>query len=152
MASIRNSIKAIIVRDGRLLMLKCDSDQNEMPYYILPGGGQEFGECFKKALRRECMEELGTRVEPDELMLVREFICENHAKFGACHQVEYMFRCSLLEALSPEKATLPDNEQIGLEWIEIARLGEYNIYPRALARCLDENGNRIGAIYIGAVD
>jgi len=54
---VRLSVKAIIVREGRLLVLKCRDQQGF--WYVLPGGGQQVGETLDQALRRECLEELG---------------------------------------------------------------------------------------------
>ncbi|MCK5199463.1 MAG: NUDIX domain-containing protein [Spirochaetales bacterium] len=57
MYPVRNSVKAIIIEDGKLLVIrKSDSDGY---YYILPGGGQEKDETFIETVKRECMEELG---------------------------------------------------------------------------------------------
>ena len=39
---IRNSVKAIIIQDNKLLVTKLQ-DEDGM-YYLLPGGGQEVGE------------------------------------------------------------------------------------------------------------
>ncbi|MEC1177482.1 NUDIX domain-containing protein [Metasolibacillus meyeri] len=50
--TIRNSAKAIIVKDEKLLAIKIQ--ENGGTYYILPGGGQEHGENLHQALQREC--------------------------------------------------------------------------------------------------
>ena len=70
--AIRNSAKAVIVKDGNLLALKMQ--ENNSTYYILPGGGQEHGENLHQALVRECKEELGAEVEIGDLIFVREYI------------------------------------------------------------------------------
>lgn len=57
---IRPSVRAIIIRDGNVLMvhsLKYD-------YYKFPGGGMEAGECRTEALCREVAEEAGRAVDP----------------------------------------------------------------------------------------
>ena len=57
---VRNSAKAVIIRDNKLLVLiKRDQDG---PYAVLPGGGQRWGETLPDALMRECQEEIGTLV------------------------------------------------------------------------------------------
>lgn len=63
---IRNSAKAIVVKEGKLLTIKMH--ENGGTYYILPGGGQEHGENLHQALERECKEELGAEVEIRELL------------------------------------------------------------------------------------
>ena len=50
----RNSAKAVILKDNKLLAIeKVDRDGQ---WYLLPGGGQEFGETLIDALKRECLE------------------------------------------------------------------------------------------------
>ncbi len=58
------SAAAVIVRDGRILMIK-DPAQGMQ---VLPGGHLHWGESVEDGLRREVFEETGYRVEPDELL------------------------------------------------------------------------------------
>jgi 8-oxo-dGTP pyrophosphatase MutT (NUDIX family) len=74
--SIRNSAKAVIINDQKLLAIKKEDDDGF--YYILPGGGQEIYEDFASALKRECLEEIGADVIVGELRYVREYIGQNH--------------------------------------------------------------------------
>ena len=59
---IRNAVRAIIVRDAHILLLR---KQGGGPgdRFALPGGGQDAGETLFQALQRECQEEIGTSVE-----------------------------------------------------------------------------------------
>ena len=53
---IRNSVKAIIIQDGKLL---CNENEDARGiFYCVPGGGQEYQESLTDALVRECMEEI----------------------------------------------------------------------------------------------
>ena len=52
----RYSIKAIIIRDGKLLAESCDYGRGR--FCKLPGGGHQWGETMEQALIRECKEEL----------------------------------------------------------------------------------------------
>lgn len=133
MPAIRNSVKAVICHEGRLLAIrKRDADG---AYYILPGGGQEFGETFHETLRRECLEEVNAEVEIGPLLFIREYIGAHHefaASDGDAHQVEYMFRCNLKEPAALRTGQLPDEGQEGLEWLPLSGLGEARLYPKAL--------------------
>jgi len=71
MKPIRNSAKAIIIKDGKLLTTKNQSRTGI--FFILPGGGQEFGETLHETLERECREEIGCKVEVSELLWIREY-------------------------------------------------------------------------------
>lgn len=129
---IRNSAKAVIVKEGKLLTIKIH--ENGDTYYILPGGGQEHGENLHRALERECIEELGAKVEIGELLFVREYIGKNHelaTYHSHAHQTEFMFLCNVNQVLFIN-GTSPDKGQIGIEWLPISELLEYELFPRAL--------------------
>ena len=86
---LRNSAKAIIIQNNRLLAIRGKDPWGD--YYLLPGGGQRAGETILEALQRECLEEIGTTVVTHDLRLVREYIGRNHefAEYaGDVHQVE----------------------------------------------------------------
>ena len=59
--AIRVGIKALIVRDGRILLNRCRRG-DKFTYYTLPGGGQRQYESVMQALEREIREETGLRV------------------------------------------------------------------------------------------
>jgi ADP-ribose pyrophosphatase len=134
MKSIRNSAKAVIIRDNLLLLTKNKDDEGF--FYLFPGGGQEKGEELKDAAVRECMEEIGQEVEVGELLFVREYIGKNHqfAEWDSdVHQVEFYFRCSLKHPDSAMGNGIhPDEHQVGVEWVPFARLDEIRVYPSAL--------------------
>ena len=99
MNQIRNSAKAIILRDGALLCTKNVGWRGD-EYFILPGGGQNPGETLVEALERECLEEIGARVKVLALRYVRDYIGKNHGfaeRHAEVHQIEYMFVCDLLD-------------------------------------------------------
>ncbi len=151
MKPIRNSAKAIIVRDGALLLTKNVGWRGD-DYYLLPGGGQDHGETIVQALERECLEEIGARVRVGALRYVRDYIGKNHAfaeRQADVHQIEYMFSCELLEEPSHLKSSNPDAGQTGLAWIELRKLPELQIFPSDIKRLILPNGELTGAIYLG---
>lgn len=58
----RYSIKAIIIRDNKILVESCDYGRGR--FCKLPGGGHQWGETMSEALIRECKEELNLDVIP----------------------------------------------------------------------------------------
>jgi len=130
---VRTAAKAIIVRDGSLLVTANHDRQGR--YYLLPGGGQYKGETLIEALERECWEEIGVHVQVDKLALVRDYIGSNH-EFAAeddSHQLELMFLCALPPGKEPDAGSAPDGPQTGFAWLPLSRLRCYRIYPTALA-------------------
>lgn len=75
MVAIRNSAKALILRDGSLLTTMAET-RSDGTYYVLPGGGQEAGETLAEAVVRECREELGAEVAVERLLYIRERVEE----------------------------------------------------------------------------
>ncbi|MFC5700327.1 NUDIX domain-containing protein [Cohnella faecalis] len=134
MMPIRNSAKAIIIHNESLLLTKNKDDQGY--FYLFPGGGQEKGEELKHAVKRECMEEAGCEVEVEDLLFIREYIGKNHefAEWDKeVHQVEFYFRCILENKDTPASiGENPDENQVGVEWVELSRLDEIRLYPNAL--------------------
>ena|ERR1700754_1748581 len=150
MSGVRLSVKAIIIKDGRLLVLKC-RDQKGL-WYALPGGGQQAGETLDEALRRECLEELGCEVRMGTLRFIRDYI-SNHHEFAAtdpdAHQVELMFEGHLES--EPSAATQPDSMQEGFAWLEITELPGCRLYPRVLEQVLSSR-DKVGVVYLGDVN
>jgi len=149
--SIRNSAKAVIVKDGRLLLTR-NRDRDGF-FYLFPGGGQEKGEELRDAVVRECLEEIGREVVAHDLICLREYIGANHefAEWdGHIHQVEFYFRCELKDdGLGDDfgRGSNPDQAQDGVEWIELDRLDRIRLYPRTLGNKL--RAEPFGACYIG---
>lgn len=136
MYPVRNSAKAIIVEDGKLLCIrKLDALG---AYCILPGGGQEKEETFPEALRRECLEELGAEVRVGKLRHIREYIGKNHELGPAdtAHQVEFMFECELLTRPDMALASHLDEGQDSIEWVELTASGNARVFPKVLVERL----------------
>jgi 8-oxo-dGTP pyrophosphatase MutT (NUDIX family) len=150
MPHVRVAAKAIVMRDGRLLVTR--NENAEGAFFLLPGGGQEHGESLPVALRREVMEEVGVPVEVHDLVLVRDYIARNHefAQQGDVHQLELFFRCTLQVDTLPSNGPHPDIWQTGVEWLDLTGPDAARLYPKVLQRLL--LATRIqGPIYIGDV-
>jgi 8-oxo-dGTP diphosphatase len=116
--SIRNSAKAIIIVNARLLTVK--NPYADGFFYILPGGGQLPGEMLTSALQRECREGLSVDVDVGDLVCIREYIGSNHefeTDDADVHAIEFMFDCSLREGALVGVGELPDVLQVGFQWI-----------------------------------
>jgi len=149
---VRTAAKAIVVRDGHLLAIKCHG--REGLFYILPGGGQEPGEDLHGCLRRECLEEIGADVEIGPLRYVRDYVGRNHQfaeQEGHVHALELMFACTLCGEPA-QGGTRPDDLQLGVEWLPLARIDEYPLMPRALRAHLRDWPAAGAPAYLGDVN
>lgn len=135
---IRNSAKAVIIFNNLLLVIQ--KMDEEGPWYLLPGGGQKFGETLVETLERECLEELGAEVEIGKMIFSREYIGMNHEfaeHDSKIHQVEFYFSCKLKSELNQLKASKPDNGQVGVSWVSLED-SLARIYPKFLLNALLE--------------
>jgi len=152
--SVRTSAKAIIIRDGQILLTENRDDRGL--WYLPPGGGQEPGETLHAALLRECREEIGAVVEIGELCFIREYIGGSHEfayKDADVHQVEFFFACAIAADYEPSIGTVPDSMQIGAKWIPLAELGEHRFYPSTLRTHLESHASLAAQpIYLGDVN
>jgi ADP-ribose pyrophosphatase YjhB (NUDIX family) len=151
---IRNSAKAIIIDGGRLLTIRC-TDDDGLPFYLLPGGGQNKKESITDALIRECREEVGVTVIPGDIRYVRDYISMNH-EFAQTnpefHQVEFMFICRINGDDEPHMGHIKDEWQNGVEWLDLKRIAEYALYPKALKKLITSAGDLTGPVYLGDVN
>jgi 8-oxo-dGTP pyrophosphatase MutT (NUDIX family) len=78
---IRNGVRAVILRERQLLLLrKAYEDGSER--YVLPGGAQDAGETLTDALQRECREEIGTEVTVSGLLYLADYFKPRTAQPG----------------------------------------------------------------------
>jgi 8-oxo-dGTP diphosphatase len=87
--SPRIRVAGIVIDDDRVLMVA--HRKHGETYWLLPGGGVEFGESLHDALVRELYEELNVTVEPGEIALV----CDSIHPRGKRHIVNICFRCRI---------------------------------------------------------
>lgn len=153
--NIRNSAKAIIVQDNKLIVIK--KKDKDGYYYILPGGGQEHGENLHQTLRRECIEEINADVEIGGLIFIREYIGKNHEYFeieSKVHQVEYMFLCKVTQGSEGVgNGVVPDVGQISVEWLPLSELMNYRLYPQTMReKIIDYFSGKDLPIYLGDIN
>lgn len=116
----RIRVSGILTKDGKILFVKHRKKGEE--YYLLPGGGVDFGETFETALKREFLEEVNINISVDKLCIISEGVDPK----GEKHIINLVF---LVDYVSGE-IVLPDEERIvGIEYLEVTNLNNYVIYP-----------------------
>ncbi len=153
MRPVRNSAKAVIIRDGRLLAIELRDEQG--PWFALPGGGQLPGETLHQALIRECREEVNALVRIGPLRFVREYISAHHEfahEDAEAHQVDFMFACELLDPDEVRPGSEPDQGQLGVAWLDLEGLGDHRLYPLSLRARLQRPAPEDGPVYLGDIN
>lgn len=112
---MRQSVRAIIVRDGNLLVMKRNKFGKE--YYTLVGGGVDPGETLEQSLVRELYEETGVTAQSARLVFVEQA--------GTLYGDQYIYLC---DGASGEPALNPNSEEA-----KISSLGQNTYQPMWLA-------------------
>jgi 8-oxo-dGTP pyrophosphatase MutT (NUDIX family) len=153
MDPVRNSGKAIVIRDESLLAIVHRDEEGD--WFSLPGGGQEPGETLTDALQRECLEELGVGVVVGPLRHIREYIGANHEfrdEDADAHQIDFMFECSLSGDLPDAPPSHPDATQTGIRWLPLTLLPAARLFPKELRRYLVGEIDPNAPVYLGDVN
>lgn len=85
--NVRVRVCGILIDQDKLLLIA--HKKNDEIYWLLPGGGVDYGESLKEALCREFLEELNVSIDVDEIALVSDSIDPE----GNRHVVNLCFAC-----------------------------------------------------------
>jgi ADP-ribose pyrophosphatase YjhB (NUDIX family) len=158
--TIRNAVRAVIIKDERVLLLRKEyEDGSEL--YALPGGGQDTGETLEAALKRECLEEIGCDVELCELLQVADYFKPRPTTPPSRrHLLELLFRCSVPADYTPGNGSHPDKHQVDVTWVAVGDVHRLPMMPASLANVLGSLCERssktasksLQQVYIGVLD
>ena len=126
--SPRLAVRAILVHEGRLLIVNAYADQRG-GLMCAPGGGVEVGASLPDNLQREVFEETGLQITVGAPCLVNEF----HDPKGSFHQVDVYFRCTLKGGSTIDPAWR-DTDDIVVErrWVTETELAQVHHKPDSL--------------------
>ena len=143
---IRVAANALVVQDGRALLVEF-SGGTDQQHYNFPGGGVELGETLEEAVRREVMEETCLDVRVERLLLIVESIGSRNTNFiGGEHvpwnEVRFFFLCHPLQGSNPRMPDVPDNDhQTAVRWFPIASLAALEVLPQVSVELLEAMNN-----------
>ena len=135
----RLAVRAIIVHDGRLLLVNAWPN-GRSDLLCAPGGGVEPGSGLPDNLNREVYEETGLSIRVGAPCLVNEF----HDPRSGFHQVEVFFRCTIVGSPSIDP-NWSDIEKIVSEhyWVTQDELRGLNVKPGSLVDVAFAQGSAI---------
>ncbi len=147
---IRNAVRAIILKDNKLLVL-IKQDPVLGQKYSLPGGGQEAGESITRSLARECMEEIGAEIKIVKLLHVAEFYKQKDTDpISTVHTVDFIFLCEVAPEYQAQCGDAPDKRQTGVTWIELSQLASVTLSPPYVNSIFPLSSQDNACIYIDA--
>lgn len=150
---MRYSAKAIIIRDDKLLTVNVDYGRGR--FSKLPGGKQEWGETLEETIVRECKEEINIKVNPERLVLIRDYIAKNHKQtldLECFHLIEIMFYCTADDYSSLGLGSEPDSDSEQIKWIDLNDLAQSDFYPKAIIPYLKNIRDQKESVYLGDVN
>ncbi|GAB1420648.1 NUDIX domain-containing protein [Anaerolineales bacterium] len=131
---IRLAVSALIIRDGAVLLVAFEDAASGF-HYNFPGGGVEAGEGLREALKREVLEETSCEAEVLTPVLIWEYVPEKYQqRYGSKHQMRVLFQTRLIG--EPQMPLIPDENQVGLDWIPLAELERSPLIPQIGAALL----------------
>ena len=123
------SVYALFIKDNKILLLRRYQTGFEDGNYGLPAGHAESGETFTAALSREVSEEVGIRLDPNNLNLILTM----HRQCGDHERADFFF---LVSAWQGEAKNLEPNKCDDLVWFPLDQLPQNTIdYIRAAIDC-----------------
>lgn len=114
------SVYLILVKDGKILLLRRFQTGYEDGNYGLPSGHAEAGETMREALVREVLEELGVQIAPDDLHLALTM----HRSCGDHERIDFFFTAS---RVGGEVENMEPNKCDDLSWFPLDKLPENTI-------------------------
>lgn len=150
--NIRNAVRAVIIRDGRILLIRKEYEDGSQRF-ALPGGAQDTGETLTAALDRECREEIGAAVMNASLLHIADWFKQRDTVPPSTrHLVEFLFACEVEESYTPHNGYHPDRHQVEVLWIELDRLDSIPLWPRSIATFLSYVQQEKSAVYLGTIE
>lgn len=149
---VRNAVRALIIRNDSVLLLRKDGYPSGGERYALPGGGQDAGETLVQALSRECLEEIGVEVQVRGLLHVADWFKQRDTDPPSTRQlVEFLFACEVPGEYRPRNGHRPDKHQVEVVWKPLHELPDIQLLPLSLATHLAGFPRGREHVYLGCL-
>jgi 8-oxo-dGTP diphosphatase len=109
-----------VLRQGQILLVQ--HTKADRSYWLLPGGGLDWGESLHQAAQREVAEETGVEVSAGELLFVSETLAPDSSK----HVVHLVFEATYQggEPRVPPEARITD-----VRWFPLDDVSDLTVHP-----------------------
>lgn len=116
----RDSAHAVLIKDGKILILRRASNDPWMPHhYAFPGGNIENGENTINGLCRECAEEIGLSIKSENCHFLSDISYKLNHKFYLVTQFDGSLRLN--------------NEHDDFKWVNPKELSNFKTVPDLIA-------------------
>ncbi len=116
----RVRVAVLIVENHNILL--AEHEKGGRRYWLLPGGGMEFGESVEEAAKRELLEEAGIEIEVGDLLWVVDSIPGD----GHRHVLNL-----IVEGRALTHALTPGQDQVlrDMRWWPVEAIADLEIFP-----------------------
>ena len=129
-------VGAVIVQDGMILLVKRGNEPNKNMWSI-PGGIVKVGESLIEALKREVEEEVGLKVEVDDVACVSEEIVEEDGRIRFHYVIIDFFAHIVGGELKP------NSDALDARWVPMDELNDIEVvdFVKKLVNRLKNGGS-----------
>ena len=119
----RVRVAGILIEDGRILLI--EHTKNDKKYWLVPGGGVDWGESASAALIREFKEETSLDIEVEKFLFISETIAPDRQK----HVINLYFKIKKVENSSNVMKLGEEKILTDLRFIPEDEIKNIKLYP-----------------------
>lgn len=135
-SSPRVRVAAVLVRDGALLLVRHLKD--DQTYWLLPGGGVDYGERLDEALVREVLEETGLTIRVDRVLFLSDSIPADRHR----HMIQVTFSAEIVGG----KVVLGNDPRVvECKFVNFSELSSITLYPNMKDALMEWVDHDVGA-------
>ena len=138
--NVRIRVAGILIKDNRILLVAHKKDGRV--YWLLPGGGVNYGESLGEALKREFIEELNIKVDVGQ----PDFIFDSIEPSGKRHIVNICFNCTYI---SGDLKLGKDKRLHSYKFFEDDEIKSIDMFPPINQEILSRLNGKKSKIYLG---
>ncbi len=110
----------VLVKEGKILLIR--HQKKDKTYWLLPGGGVDYGETMEDSLKREFLEECNLEVDIKDLAFVSQGIAPDNSR----HIIHMTF---IVEYISGELRVGEEEILKEVKFIPIEDIDKITLYP-----------------------
>lgn len=138
----RVRVAGILIQDGKILLI--EHLKKDKKYWLVPGGGVEWGESAAEALAREFKEETNLDIEVEKFLFLSETIAPDKEK----HVINLYFKIGKCE--NSEDMVLGDEKNLSdLRFVTKEEIENIKLYPNIKAQLVQLLSNEEITPYLG---
>lgn len=138
----RVRVAGILIEDDKILLI--EHKKNDKKYWLIPGGGVDWGESTSEALVREYKEETNLDIEIEKFLFISEAIAPDKEK----HVINLYFQIKKLDNCAEMK--LGDEENLSnLKFISKEEIENIKLYPNIKDKIIKLLNNEEVIPYLG---